>query len=393
MIPATPDGSENPGPAHQGSFNEIGTDTAGRYHYQAEVAFPYCLLCGLDPAIIAIVLEHHEDIAVELQTGWRFVQVKSRNPERGLWRLAHLLEAGGALRKVADTFLATRDGNASLEIVLEGATASTDLIQHLLEGGNRANPELINRLTSALSWNQVDVASLLERVTVEPKAPARQDIRARNLYLLQTHRPSISHQTAVGIYDQCLAAIERAMRAESLGTDWPRYAVDPRNRSPTWIVRFAAKRLTREFLISLFGPVLGPAQPILRRITDAGADLSTLERKLLSGGADASIIEEARLLRANSAARWEELHASDLYPSNDQVIDLELRIQTFVTARRLQYLGVSLPANRLWGDVLETISRNSSAIDPSRLLHADPLLLMGHACELSQRCMFEWGAP
>ena len=42
--------------------------------------------------IAAVVPEHHEDIALDCGPSWRYLQVKSREPDLGLWTLAQLLK-------------------------------------------------------------------------------------------------------------------------------------------------------------------------------------------------------------------------------------------------------------------------------------------------------------
>src|SRR5205823_4553249 len=102
------------------TFNpaEIGTNTLQRFRYQAEVTLPYCVYCALGQDIVSVIPEYLEDIALEYPGYWRFIQVKSRDPERPLWRLQDLLvESGGALRSLHRTHLQTKEKNASLEIL------------------------------------------------------------------------------------------------------------------------------------------------------------------------------------------------------------------------------------------------------------------------------------
>ena len=49
-----------------------------------------------------------------------------RNPERGLWTLRDLLNRGGALRLLYRTHLFTRESDAPLELMLEGAPKSSE---------------------------------------------------------------------------------------------------------------------------------------------------------------------------------------------------------------------------------------------------------------------------
>ncbi|MCZ0952226.1 MAG: dsDNA nuclease domain-containing protein, partial [Rhodospirillaceae bacterium] len=113
--------------------SDWGSDTLARFRYQAEVTLPYCLSALLyENDIRAVVAEHLEDIALETTTGWRFLQVKSRNPERGLWKASDLLaKKGGALRSLYRTYLLTKGEDHSLELVLEGALKTNDLIMAL----------------------------------------------------------------------------------------------------------------------------------------------------------------------------------------------------------------------------------------------------------------------
>ena len=115
-------------PKSKAPESDAGSDTVARFRYQAEVTFPLCLECALGGDIVAVIPEHFEDIAVEYGTRWRFLQVKSRNPERGMWKLADLLGEGGALRSLYRTYQQTRDVDATLEVLLEGASQRGDPI-------------------------------------------------------------------------------------------------------------------------------------------------------------------------------------------------------------------------------------------------------------------------
>ena len=63
--------------------------------------------------IAAVVPEHHEDIALDCGPSWRYLQVKSRELDLGLWTLAQLLKKRGALRSgVRDDVALLRAGVA-----------------------------------------------------------------------------------------------------------------------------------------------------------------------------------------------------------------------------------------------------------------------------------------
>ena len=74
-----------------------GSDTLMRFRYQAEVTLPYCLsVLTSQNKILAVIPEHLEDIALKTDDGWRFLQVKTRDPERGLWKASELFTKKGA---------------------------------------------------------------------------------------------------------------------------------------------------------------------------------------------------------------------------------------------------------------------------------------------------------
>ena len=166
-----------------------GSDTLARFRYQAEVTLPYCVSALLsENDIVAVVAEHLEDIALKTKTGWRFLQVKSRNPERGLWRAADLFVKGGALRSLYRTYLATGGEEHSLELVLEGAVKTDDVIATLRPHQDRS--ALVPMVMDKLNATQASAEDFLRRVTLDQSAPHRTDIHATNarLVLLNTLR-------------------------------------------------------------------------------------------------------------------------------------------------------------------------------------------------------------
>lgn len=138
---------------------DAGSDTFDRYLYQAEVTFPFCLECALGGEIKAVVPEHLEDIALEYERRWRFIQVKSRDPERGLWTLADLLGSSGALQSLYKTHRLTIGSNATLELLLEGATKAKDPIRHLLRDGNALTPLCLHASLTAWQLRELRLQS------------------------------------------------------------------------------------------------------------------------------------------------------------------------------------------------------------------------------------------
>ncbi|MGW2684598.1 dsDNA nuclease domain-containing protein [Streptomyces sp. NPDC001414] len=75
---------------------DSGSDTLGRYRYQAEVAARDCLAMLTQDAIDFVVCEWHEDFVVAWTDGSvELVSVKHREGTQGPWTLAELCKSGG----------------------------------------------------------------------------------------------------------------------------------------------------------------------------------------------------------------------------------------------------------------------------------------------------------
>ena len=183
---------------------DAGSDTLARFRYQAEVTLPYCVSALLfENDIEAVIAEHLEDVALKTKTGWRFLQVKSRNPERGLWRAADLLaKKGGALRSLYRTYLLTEGEDHSLELVLEGAVKTDDAIRTLRPDQDRS--QLVPMVMDKLKATQASAEDFLRRVILNESASHRTDIHATNARLLHQHAPPLTQPE--------LEALHRALR-------------------------------------------------------------------------------------------------------------------------------------------------------------------------------------
>ena len=104
-----------------------------------------------------------------------------RNPERGLWTLRDLLNRGGALRLLYRTHLFTRESDAPLELMLEGAPKSSDAILGLLPDGDRSDLPLV---AESLRIPVADAAPFLRRVVLNAPPPPGERISAANRDLI-----------------------------------------------------------------------------------------------------------------------------------------------------------------------------------------------------------------
>ena len=371
---------------------DSGSDTAARYRYQAEVTLPFCLNCALGTDIYSVVPEHIEDICLEGVSSWRFIQVKSRNPDLGLWILSDLVSKGGALRSLYRTHKQTETVSTSLEMILEGATKPKDLIEELKADGNHESQKLVSRVLESLEITADAATSFLKRVVILRPPPPRQFIRDSNIALIQQQNVDLSYQKVVRIYEELIAEIERAMRAEALGPNWPSFVKDPASAMPMHVERLNAKRLTRAMLRQKVSPLSTQPRQLLKQITDSSSsNISILERKLAAGGATDGIKSLARDLHANAQSRLLSLQSANLFPNEDIIADLNQRLKTYAISKAASYERSQKPAIEIWNSLLSELTANVAGIDLNKLMGADPLLLLGQVCDLSDNCVLDWG--
>ena len=368
-----------------------GPDTLRRFRYQAEIAVPYCLAAASNVgSIAAVVPEHHEDIALDCGSSWRYLQVKSRDPDLGLWTLALLLKKRGALRSLYRTHRCVGGQNHTLELILEGAPKSTDLIMRLKSGEDHS--ELVPRVAEALDISEIAAGTFLDRVVLNGAPPPRHSIAAQNRDLIHSQAPHLTWPEVEALHERLLGEIDRAMRADRIGPLWPRSIAHPSRRSSKIVARTIAKTLSQESLRSILEPSMGIPRPVLRRLVEpGGGPVTPLHRKLMIGGAGTTIIHQARNLQAN--ARREHLtRAAQGKPVDSPMLDdLHQRIETHATARAGVHADLQKPAPRIWADLVELFDSRAASIDQGGILRRDPMLLLGEACDLSDRCVFGWG--
>ena len=369
-----------------------GSDTLARFRYQAEVTLPYCLaMLFSQNDIVEVIPEHLEDIALRTTDGWRFLQVKSRNPERGLWTASNLFsKKGGALRTLYRTYLLTKSLDPSLELLLEGAVKTNDPIQTLLVEHDR--DLLVPMAMDKLGASRVSAEDFLRCVTLNESVPHRSVIHATNARLLHERAPSLTQPELEALHNSFLFEIEKAMRCEPLGALWPRSLVHPRKRPKASDDRLRLKTLDAQRLSVIGEPLTRVTRPLLKRFVEPNSrSVSALTQKLILGGAPPTIVERARNLQANALHQRYERASVSLTCQNEVLTDLQERLLTYAqTATALHEVSVA-PAPRIWSELLDKFDNNASQIDRNNLVRADPMLLMGEACILSDECAFNWG--
>ena len=372
--------------------SDPGSDTLARFRYQAEVTLPYCLamLSGQED-ILAVMPEHLEDIALKTNTGWRFLQVKSRNPERGLWTASDLLKPrGGALRSLYRTYLLTVGTDYPLELLLEGAVKTRDPIRSLYARADRT--ELVQRVMSVLRAPQSSAEDFVRRLTLNESLSSRPDIHATNSRLVHELAPSLTRPELEALHGALLTEIERAMRCEPLSALWPRSVIHPNNRSSTTQARLSAKTLDRARLSSIAQNLSTEGRPLLRRFVQPGSKPQTsLTQKLVLGGAPPTLIERARTLQANARYQRMVRASQNLMDNPETLDDLRERLLTYAQTATALHESSDRPAVRMWADLLDKFDRHASDIDRNNLVRADSMLLLGETCILADDCAFDWG--
>jgi hypothetical protein len=371
---------------------DAGADTIARFHFQAELSAPLCFRCAVDPEIVAVLPEYLEDVALECTWGWRFIQIKSRDPELGIWRLSLLLGESGALRSLYRTFVQTMEKSVRLELILEGAIKRNDPIANLLSGGDRTDSTLVSKVATALEITEDEARKFLSKVYLHERPVAREGIEASNLRVLHQQAPRRGHDEVLPVYNKMIDEILRAMRAAPIGELWPSYVVDPVSAPTQEQQRIQNKRITKEQIKGILSDVLGPPGVLLRRLTDSeSTPASVLEEKLRVGGAPEDIITHARVLRFEAERRIVEMSAGSATSVELEVEDLRTRLEVFAVAERTVNAQKSNPAPEIWNGLVKTLGIAAAGLDPAHVLRRDPMLLLGEICELAQRCRFNFG--
>ena len=355
--------------------DDSGSDTFRRYRYQAEVAFPFCLDCALIGDVVSVTLEHLEDLAVEFADGsWRLVQVKTRDPGQAPWTLKSLLGSDGAAFKSllrTHRALAGIQGEIRLELRLEGAIRADDAARRLLPGGGGPTTDIIDLVAERLGIDDVEAVALLERTTLRDSEPSRDAIEAVNLMKLGLAAPAVSGGTVREVYRSVLEHIEDAMDRRLGATRWPVAVLEHGTQSGDDRAVIANKRLTIDILEPLFRP-LGSTEPLLlKKLLDPDTRTSALEDKLAACGASASVIEDAKLLRANASIRDAQIEASSLYGRTDRMDDLRLRLRVVANAVAAE-VGDAGSADRVWAVLQSRVNDQRDALDQHSLLGRDP---------------------
>lgn len=372
--------------------DDSGSTTFDRFCYQAQIAFPYCLMCALGGDVVSVVPEHIEDVAIQFDSGWRFLQIKTRDPESGPWKLADITKKkGGGLRSLVRAYKTLGEVPATFELHVEGALARKDPIESLASDRGAAQSEVVSNLQKYLKLDAPTCEGFVRRLRLVPQIATRETIRAHNVLLLGSQASHLDHATICAIYDQMVGLIYTAMQARLLPSGWKAAFLKKGCLAGKSQELFDKKRLTRDHFRSSVAQVSKPAQPLLRRVVDSSVLSATLlEKKLLIGGASQQLIQHAKSLRAQASQLEYEQKTSAIY--DDRTLD-DVRERLLLRTAGLvnEYGKGPTPAAAIWNRLVETLGDQRSTIDSRGIFHQDPDLLLGEVCQLSDFCKTSWG--
>lgn len=368
--------------------DDTGTETFRRYLYQASLAVPFCIKCAAGEGVVSVIMEHFEDLVVEYEDSWLFIQIKTRNANRGPWRLSDAL---GGLKSLHRVFQETRHLEARYDLYLEGPVDPADTLKDLAGDVSDLSQTLRGRVKDHLEIDASECDEFLASVTVRPEQPPRDYVGGRNIRILNEYAPRLLQIELEAVHERVTQELQRAMARERVVSLMPRYIENPDALQEDERSKVEAKRLTKDVLFSLMESVVSGSY-LLRSAGAHEAETSKLEEKLVAGGADASIVNDAKMLRANATIRESEFLSSTLY-GTEKIEDVRMRLRVFAGGTVSGHSGESLPARRAWADLVTNLPTRAADLDPHRVYHRDAMLLLGAVCGMSDECLVRWGGP
>jgi hypothetical protein len=376
-------------PLDQTPPDDTGTDTLKRFRYQAQLALPFCLACARKEKVRSIIMEHFEDIVVEYDDHWHFIQVKTRNAERGQWKL---LDAIDGLKSLYRAFKETSHLNAKYSLFIEGSIAARDDLNALTHSKRDISDDLVEEIYQKLNLEDDNCRAFLESVTVHPNQPPRANITSHNIHLMGQVSASTSTREIESLEEKLTDEILRAMSCDRLDNLVYHYIAKVEEIEDETKARVEAKRLTASNITDILGSLASGDYPLLLRITDLHEPSPTnLEKKLIAGGATERIIKNAKELRANASIREAEVLSSGFFMEEEKIIDVQVRLETLANSVVERFDDLDKPAKTIWLELRKEITQTVSSVDPNRIYKQDPYLLLGAVCGISDECRIDWG--
>lgn len=376
-------------PLNQTPPDDTGTDTLKRFRYQAQLALPFCLACARKEKVRSVIMEHFEDIVVEYDDYWHFIQVKTRNADLGQWTLTAAMDG---LKSLYRAFTETSSLVAKYSLFIEGAISAKDDLNALTHSKRGMSDELLQKVAKKLKIEDSECNTFLKAVTVHPNQPPRAHVTSHNIHLMGQVSASTSTCEIESLEEKLTDEILRAMSCDRLDNLLYHYIAKVEELEDEIKAKVDAKRLTASNIVDILGSLTSGDYPLLLRITDLNEPSPTnLEKKLIAGGATERIIIDAKTLRANASIREAEILSSGFLNQEDRITDVQIRIQTLTNSIVEEHDESEKPAKIIWRTVLNELTQKKESVDPHRIYKQDPYLLLGAVCGISDECRIDWG--
>ncbi|MFF7756026.1 dsDNA nuclease domain-containing protein [Streptomyces sp. NPDC007971] len=414
---------------------DSGSDTLGRYRYQAEVAARDCLVMLTQDTIDSVVCEWHEDFVVVWTDGSvELVSVKHREETQGPWTLAELCKSGGLahlfdrwcacecaanvrLRLATNAALKPGKGNAGVlarmcgpepEVTAGLADMAEVIARHMLKVRWKqpypnvpAIPQVGRDADIQIPEGFVEkVVRFLAVLEISCKPPHREnitDVNIQRLLVPAVEELKLAHVDLESSYRAIVDRIERANRDESDRGQLAVYLADPsRVRHSTQMQqRIGRRRITRDIIRReiVFTSVQLPTFPRGQApvVAPGGAKLL---RKMRRGRVPSDEAAFAERLRSAWYTTWSERRSglagdeTDLLNLSTDVLEIAFDCRRHARAQMAEGSEFGIKMNDLLAERLKVDALPSPP--PFQLNH---LHLRGLAYQLCDECLFFFSEP
>lgn len=382
--------------------DDSGATTFARYRYQAKVTLLHWLRTLMVDGPRIVYAEHVEDLVLDFGDRHEFIQVKSRDAVRRLWRASEMCDDGGGVDSLVRAYAIAKDSNCTFELHVEGGTSPSKDTKAFVEDCSQASDSLKRKIKARLRHERLPESHLgdfLGRLRIRPKQPDQSAIDSQCVESVVRLAPGLRGREILELAERLLQIVEAAQEARHPDLASDASPQEFLNAHLTRILQLdgdasdvANKALTAERLTELLPAAPATENPLLLTQLSSGptaAGSTALERKLKRAGATEAVVARAKDLRAMSEVRRIELQAGADHLV-DRLEDLQNRILTHAEAVAVRFLGEQAPANGIW-DVLIT-SSGLEDTDQFDLFHRDRQALVGLLCSVSDECRFGWVA-
>ena len=414
---------------------DSGSDTLGRYRYQAEVAARDCLAMLTQDVIDFLVCEWHEDFIIAFTDGSvELVSVKHREEDQGPWTLVELCKSGGVAH-LFDRWCACESAdNVRLRLATNAALSPTKGNAGTLAKVCGPQPELVGHLTSMsekvarqmlkIRWKQPysnipsvpkvgkiediqlpvgfldKVARFLAVLEISCEPPQRAHITDVNIQSILA--PAVQQMKLVDVdmeatYKAIVDRIEQANRDESDRTQLAVHIADPsRVRYSSQLqLRISRRTLTRGLVRKafVFNAIQLSAFPRGKTPTAAPGGIK-LNQKLRRGLVATDEAAFAEKLRSAWFATWSE-RRSGLAGDETDLLNLSLEVLDTVFKCRSHARGETVEGDsfgvRMNDLIVQQLTVDALSAPPPFSLNN--LHLRGLAYQLCDDCHYFFSEP